>query len=85
MIPNTVTSIGRFAFSECKNLTSVTIPNSVTSVGSNIFYSCKKLTQITYAGTVEEATNKLIANNKSWRSGSNIQKIICTDGEIDLT
>ena len=32
-IPNSVTSIGDLAFSDCTGLTSVTIPNSVTTIG----------------------------------------------------
>ncbi len=40
VIPNSVTSIGDFAFSGCRYLTSVTIPNSVTSIGSYAFYKC---------------------------------------------
>ena len=32
-IGSAVTSIGEFAFYDCKGLTSVTIPNSVTSIG----------------------------------------------------
>jgi hypothetical protein len=32
-IPNTVTSIGDFAFDRCSSLARVTIPNSVTSIG----------------------------------------------------
>ena len=38
-IPNSVTSIGEWAFSECESLTSVTIPDSVTSIGSSAFYN----------------------------------------------
>ena len=40
IIPNTVTSIGLFAFSECVDLKSITIPNSVTSIGESAFYHC---------------------------------------------
>jgi hypothetical protein len=32
-IPNSVTTVGDWAFSGCTGLTSVTIPNSVTSIG----------------------------------------------------
>ena len=40
VIPNSVTSIGDYAFYGCSGLTSVTIPNSVTSIGRNAFYDC---------------------------------------------
>ncbi len=45
-IPNSVTSIGSYAFYWCTGLTSVTIPNSVTSIGNNAFYGCEKLAAV---------------------------------------
>ena len=45
-IPNSVTSIGDYAFSGCSSLTSVTIPNSVTSIGDEAFYGCSGLTSV---------------------------------------
>ncbi len=45
-IGNNVTTIGRFAFSDCSCLTSVTIPNSVTSIGWRAFNDCISLTSI---------------------------------------
>ena len=40
IIPNSVTSIGDYAFEHCTGLTSVTIPNSVTSIGAGAFEYC---------------------------------------------
>jgi hypothetical protein len=45
-IPESVTSIGAGAFSNCTSLTSITIPESVTSIGINAFYGCTSLTSI---------------------------------------
>lgn len=39
MIPNSVTSIGSYAFSDC-GLQSITIPNSVTNIGNHAFSNC---------------------------------------------
>jgi uncharacterized protein YceK len=45
-IPNSVTSIGNWAFSGCSNLTSLTIPSSVASIGNSAFSGCSSLTSI---------------------------------------
>lgn len=44
-IPDSVTSIGKYAFQYC-SLKSVTIPNSVTSIDSQAFDHCESLTSI---------------------------------------
>jgi hypothetical protein len=46
-MPDSVTSIGRYAFSNCSSLTSVTIPDSVTGIGENAFSGCSSLTSVT--------------------------------------
>jgi hypothetical protein len=51
-IPNSVTSIGEYAFSGCSGLTSVTIPNSVTSIGNYAFSNCSGLTSVTIPNSV---------------------------------
>ena len=51
-IPNSVTSIGNYAFSDCSGLTSVTIPNSVTSIGYNAFRGCSGLKSVTIPNSV---------------------------------
>ena len=51
-IPNSVTTIGDYAFEYCSGLTSVTIPNSVTTIGDYAFYYCKGLTSVTIPNSV---------------------------------
>ena len=51
-IPNSVTSIDRYAFEGCSKLTSITIPDSVTSIGSSAFSDCSSLTSITIPDSV---------------------------------
>ncbi|MDR2922784.1 MAG: leucine-rich repeat domain-containing protein [Treponema sp.] len=47
IIPNSVTSIGDYAFWDCTSLASITIPKSVTSIGDGAFRECTRLTGIT--------------------------------------
>lgn len=52
VIPNSITSIGTFAFIYCSSLTSVSIPNGVTSIGDWAFSGCKNLTSVTIPNSV---------------------------------
>ena len=52
VIPDSVTSVGDFAFSCCSRLTSITVGNSVTSIGNQAFRDCTGLTSITIPDSV---------------------------------
>ncbi len=53
-IPDSVITIGGYAFSYCDSLTNVTIPDSVTHIGYSAFYSCGSLKDVYYTGTQEQ-------------------------------
>ncbi len=46
-LPETLTSIGTFAFKNTTGLESIVIPNSVTSIGEGAFFGCTSLTSVT--------------------------------------
>ena len=51
-IPDSVTSIGEWAFYGCSGLTSVTIPDSVTTIDGAAFENCSGLTSVTIGNSV---------------------------------
>ena len=46
VVTNTITSIGSYAFADCRNLTQVTIANTVKSIGSYAFSGCTSLKSV---------------------------------------
>ena len=58
-IPESITSIGDYAFKGCSSLKSITIPNSVTSIGGGAFEGCRSLTSITIPNGVTEIGNSV--------------------------
>ena len=51
-IPDSVTTIGGYAFAGCDSLTSVNIPDSVTSIGEYAFAGCDSLTSVNIPDSV---------------------------------
>ena len=51
-IPDTVTSIGAYAFCGCENLGNITIPDAVTRIEDATFYGCSSLKSFTIPAAV---------------------------------
>ena len=67
-IPDSVTSIGKSAFSGCTSLTTITIPDSVTSIGGFAFKGCTSLTSITIPDSVTNINNYAFSNCRNLKS-----------------
>ena len=79
-IPNSITSIGEWAFWSYSNITQITIPNSVTSIGDEAFKDCSNLTSINFTGT--KAQWNSIDFGRNWNYSTGNYTIHCTDGDI---
>lgn len=78
IIPEGVTSIGKYAFSGSfgwgnQNLQSVVIPEGVTSIGNDAFLNCKNLHSV----TVPESVTSI--GNSAWKNCQNLQNITIPD------
>lgn len=86
-----VTAISDWAFSGCRNLTSINIPSSVESIGRGAFYGCQNLTSLTIPSGVTSidtyewfhycsnlASVKVDAGNPVYDSRDNCNAIIET-------
>ena len=65
IVPDSVTSIGNYAFSGCDRLASITIPDSVTSIGEDAFSDCSRLISITIGNGVTRI-GKDAFNGTAW-------------------
>ena len=64
IIPESVTSIGNYAFAKCYRLISITIPSGVTNIGDYAFWFCSNLQNIyCYAEQVTETGDKVFENS----------------------
>ena len=78
-VPNSVTTIGNKAFSECNSLTSINLPNSVTTIGNWAFFGCESLTNINIPNSVTTIGNSAFNGCESLTS-INIPNSVTTIG-----
>lgn len=78
-IPDSVASIGDYAFYGCFSLTSVTMPNNVTSIGDYAFQDCIALTSVTIPSGVTSIGE--YAFNDSGLENVNISDSVRTIGQ----
>jgi inosine-uridine nucleoside N-ribohydrolase len=64
-VPNSVTSIGSYAFDSCTSLTSVTIPNTVTNIGNNAFGNCTSLTSVYFKGNAPSVGSSVFSGDNN--------------------
>lgn len=74
----TVTKIGGYAFSNCRDLTSVTIPNSVTTIGDKAFNICSGLTSITIPNSV------ISIGGNAFSSCSGLTSVIIPNNVVEI-
>ena len=93
VIPDSVTSIGDYAFYKCKGLTSVTIPDSVTSIGDYAFDGCTGLTSVYYTGDIagwcgilfeDSAANPLYYAGKLYIDGQSVTELVIPDTVTEI-
>lgn len=56
-VPDSVTDIGEYAFSQCINLVEITLPESVKSIGTKAFENCAAVTEFTLPDSVESVSD----------------------------
>ena len=67
-IPDSVTSIGDYAFRGCSSLTSIVIPDSVTSIGEFAFKDCTNLSNIKLSDNITELQHCTFQNCTSLKT-----------------
>ena len=68
LLPESVTSIGSYAFNWCSSLISIDIPDGVTSIGVGAFSKCSSLTSIDIPDSVTEIGSSAFSDCSSLTS-----------------
>ena len=78
IIPDSVTSIGDYAFSRCSSLSNIVIPDSVTDIGKCAFYFCSSLSNIVIPDSVTSI------GNDAFSDCSSLSSIVIPDSVTDI-
>ena len=78
VIPNSVTYIGDYAFSDCTSLQSVVIPDSVTEIGSSAFYGCTSLQSVVIPDGVTEI------GESAFEDCSSLHSVVIPNGVTEI-
>ena len=78
VIPDSVTSIGSLAFSDCSSLTSVEIGAGVKRIGDSAFFRCSSLTSVEISDSVTSI------GCKAFYECSSLTNVIISDSVVDI-
>ena len=78
-VPDSVTEIGSYAFSECKNLRQIDLPDSVTVLGNNAFEQCSSLTKAVLPNSLTELPEAL------FYCCDRLETVVLPDGIPEIT
>ena len=78
IIPNSVRSVGQFAFSGCTSLSSVSVSSSVTSIGAYSFSGCSGLKSVSIANGV------ITIEKNAFSNCSRITSLIIPDSVMQI-
>lgn len=76
VFPNTITSIGNYAFGGCTNLSTITIPTNIESIEYYAFSDCPNITTVIY--NAKDYSTNIFNNNtsiKTVRFGNEVTRI----------
>ncbi|MGL4791974.1 MAG: leucine-rich repeat domain-containing protein [Anaerotignaceae bacterium] len=77
-LPETLKSIGDYAFCDCRGLTEIHLPNSVVEAGNHSFYNCRNLEKVSIPSGLKTVGDGFIKNCDDIKiinldSGKNLQ------------
>ncbi|MBQ2663607.1 MAG: leucine-rich repeat protein [Clostridia bacterium] len=68
IIPDSVTELGAYSFSNSAKLTSITMPDTVTTIGVSAFSTCTKLTSITIPNSINRIPSSAFSSCRRLQS-----------------